>query len=57
MTVECQDKLEQSQSRLMQAVSKVFGQNPEFTGQIELELHCKNGIVVDVYEIRRRRKV
>jgi len=52
-----EDKLAQSQDRLNEAVRKIFSQNPEFTGQIELEIHAKDGIIKDVYEVMRRRKV
>ncbi len=51
------EKLIQSQDRLNEAVRKIFEQNSDFTGQIELEVHVKNGIIKDVYEIRRRRKI
>lgn len=52
-----QEKLAQSRDRVNEAVEKIFDQNDNFTGQLEFEVHCKDGIVVDVYEIRRRRKV
>ena len=51
------EKLTQSQDRLNQAIRKIFEQDDNFTGQIELEIHAKDGIIKDVYEIRRRRKV
>lgn len=52
-----QSKLVQSQDRLNEAVKKIFEQNPEFTGQFSLEVHCKYGIIKDIYEIKSRRKV
>lgn len=52
-----QDKLAQSQDRLNEAVKKIFEKDDNFTGQITLDIHCKNGIIRDVYEIRQRRKV
>lgn len=57
MTVTVQDKLIQSQDRLNEAVRKIFEPNPDFTGQLTLEVHCKNGIIKDVYEIKTRKKV
>lgn len=56
MTVT-EEKLTQSQDRLNEAVRKIFEQDDNFTGQITLDIHCKDGIIKDVYEIKSRRKV
>jgi len=50
-------KLLRSRDRIEQAIQKIFAQNESFTGQLDLEIHCKDGAVKDVYEIRSRRKV
>jgi len=50
-------KLIQSRDRIEQAVKAVFEKSESFTGQIELELHCKDGVVKDIYEVKTRRKV
>ena len=57
MTLGVQDKLAQSQDRLNRAVRKIFEQDDNYTGQIMLDIHCKEGIIKDVYEIKSRRKV
>ena len=44
-------------ARIYLAVKKIFNVIPDFSGQLELEIHCKNGIVKDVYEVKTRRKV
>lgn len=51
------EKLTQSQERLSKAIEKIFEQDNNFTGQITLDIHCKDGIIKDIYEIRQRRKV
>lgn len=57
MTRNMEPKQIQSQKRIEQAVEAIFERNESFTGQIELELHCKDGVVKDIYEIKTRRKV
>ena len=54
---EKEKKFELSSARIYQAVKKIFNVIPDFSGQLELEVHCKGGIVKDVYEVKRRRKV
>ena len=57
LTTSKEDKLAQSQDRLSEAVKKIFEQDDNFTGQLTLEIHCKDGIIKDVYEIKSRRKI
>lgn len=52
-----QDKLAQSRDRLNEAVRKIFEKDDSFTGQITLDIHCKNGIIKDIYKIKTRQKV
>jgi len=52
-----ENKMLVSVSRLKEAARKIFERDPEFTGQLNLEIHCKDGIVRDVYEVKSRRKV
>lgn len=52
-----EEKLAISKQRVNTAVDKIFRQNPDFTGQFNLEIHCKGGIIRDVYEVKSRRKV
>jgi len=33
--------------------SKVLDENSDFTGQITIEVHCKDGIIKDVYVSNR----
>jgi len=33
--------------------SKILDENPDFTGQITIEVHCKEGIIKDVYVSNR----
>lgn len=54
---EQEHKNNTSQARIYIAVKKIFSCIPDFSGQLDLEVHCKNGIVKDVYEVKRRRKV
>ncbi len=54
---EQEKKFEISKNRIYLAVKKIFDTIPDFSGQVELEVHCKEGVVKDVYEVRRRRKV
>ncbi len=50
-------KLVKSRDRIFEAVKEIFLQNPSFTGSILLDMHSKDGIIKDVFEIRTRRKV
>jgi len=34
-------------------IDKVFEENSDFTGQITIEIHCKAGIIKDVYVSNR----
>jgi len=52
-----EEKLAMSKQRVNTAVDKIFRQDPDFTGQFNLEIHCKDGIVKDVYEVKSRRKL
>lgn len=54
---EQNQKLTASQARIWLAVKKIFEPDPDFTGQFDLEVHCKEGVVKDVYERKTRRKV
>jgi hypothetical protein len=54
---EQEQKLETSKVRVFMAIRKIFKLIPDFSGQLDLEVHCKGGIVKDVYEVKRRRKV
>ena len=51
------EKLAMSKTRVSKAVEAILSADPNFTGQITLDIHCKDGIIKDVYEIRSRRKV
>lgn len=46
-----------SEARVWLAVNRILVLIPDFTGQFELEVHCKDGVVKDVYEVKSRRKV
>lgn len=52
-----EEKLAMSKQRINTAFNKIFRQNPDFTGQFNLEVHCKDGIIKDIYEVKSRRKV
>lgn len=39
--------------KIKEESSKILDENPDFTGQITIELHCKDGIIKDVYVINR----
>jgi hypothetical protein len=54
---EQSQKLAASQARIWLAVKKILVYDENFTGQFDLEVHCKDGIVKDVYERNKRRKV
>ena len=54
---ENNQKLVVSQARIWLAVKKIFEGDSNFTGQYDLEVHCKDGIVKDIYERNKRRKV
>lgn len=49
--------MEISMERISGAIEKIFSSAPDFSGQFDLEVHCKEGVVKDVYEVKRRRKV
>lgn len=51
------EKLAMSKQRLNAAVDRIFRQDPDFTGQFNLEIYCKDGTVRDIYEVKSRRKV
>ena len=52
-----EEKLVMSKQRVNTAVDNIFRQNPDFTGQFNLEIHCRDGTVRDVYEVKSRRKL
>jgi len=35
--------------RIESVVNKVLSENSNYTGQITIEVHCKDGIIKDVY--------
>lgn len=39
--------------KIKEETQKVLSNNPDFTGQITIEVHCKNGIIKDVYVSNR----
>ena len=38
---------------IQKTVDEILGKNPEFTGQINIEIHVKDGKVKDVYVTNR----
>lgn len=52
-----EEKLATSKARMNKAVETILSADSNFTGQITLDIHIKDGIIRDVYEIKSRRKV
>jgi hypothetical protein len=52
-----EQKLKDSQKRIFSACRRAMAGAVDFTGQFYLEVHCKDGLIGDVYEIRSRRKI
>lgn len=47
------EKLLNTCEKIKKEMLKVFDENSDFTGQITIEVHCKNGIIKDVYVSNR----
>ena len=41
--------------KIKKETSKILDENPDFTGQITIEVHCKEGIIKDVYVTNRNK--
>lgn len=42
-----------SKMKLLETLEKIISENSDFTGQITIEVHCKDGIIKDVYVSNR----
>lgn len=46
-----------SKEKLVSAVKSIISGQPDFTGQINLELHLRDGEIRDIYRISSRMKI
>jgi hypothetical protein len=54
-TVE--EKLAMSMPRVKRAVINVLSKDPNYHGKFNLEIHCNNGVVCEIYEVQSRRQL
>lgn len=43
--------------KIKEESSKILDENPDFTGQITIEIHCKDGIIKNVWVTNRNKIV